>query len=116
MNRGRRGELVEFGRKTEAEAIRDDLDRHPDGKFGFTVYRVEYGNDADFAVFIDRLTAHAHAKLDDDDTGDQIKDLLQWDIRDDATELDGVSLERVRGSVSVPLTCQILADFSDQAV
>jgi hypothetical protein len=103
MNRGRRGELVEFGRKTEAEAIRDILDRHPDGIFGFIIYRVAYGNDAEFAQFVDRLTAYAHVKLDEDDTGDQIKPHLQFDIRDDADQLEGASLESVREFVNISL-------------
>lgn len=82
--------------KTQAEAIRDSLHRTHNGKFGFTIYRVAYGNDEDFAHFLEILTANANYHLDNDDTGDEIRHLLEWDVRDNQSQLDGASISQVR--------------------
>ena len=93
----RRGELTDFGRKTEVEAIRDRIHRTTkDGKVGFTVYRVAYGNDEDFTRFLELLTAHVHAQLDEDDCGDDVKLLLDWNVQDDEAELNGASINQIR--------------------
>lgn len=96
MNNGRRGNLTNFDRRTEAEAIRDNLPRHHNGRFGFNIYRVSSGEDDEFARFIQKLTAHAHAELDRDDTGDQIRDMLDWNVQDEP-DLRGATIGEVRG-------------------
>ena len=96
MDNERRGETCDFGRKTQAEAIRDSLYHHHDGKFGFRIYRVTYGNDKDFAEFLNLLTAYANSELDGDDTGDEIRHLLDWDVQDNEWEWSGASMNEVR--------------------
>ncbi|KAK3704507.1 hypothetical protein LTR37_013790 [Vermiconidia calcicola] len=97
LNRAvRRGQLTDAGRKTEAEAIRDTLPRNHDGKWGFRIYRVNYDSDKDFARFVELLTAHANLALDEDDSGDEIRHLLSWDIQDSEAELSGASIDQVR--------------------
>ena len=88
--------MTEAGKKTLAEAIRDRLPKSHDGRFGFPIFRVSYDDDTAFARFIELLTAHANAGLDEDDTGDQIKDLLHWDIWNDEAQLRGASIDQVR--------------------
>lgn len=42
------------------------------------------------------MTAHVHAGLDNDTSGDKIKDLFTWDILDDKEELDGATKRQIR--------------------
>lgn len=49
---------------TEAEELSRMLKRHHDGNFGFTVYRTFYGEQADWNLFVDRLTQHCHLSMD----------------------------------------------------
>ena len=88
--------MCAFGHKTQAEAIRDSLYRTHNGKFGFTIYRVAYGNDEDFARFLQILTANANDQFNNDDTRNEIRHLLEWDVRDNQAELDGASISQVR--------------------
>lgn len=93
---GRRGELTDFGRKTEAEAIRDTLRKSHDGKWGFNIYRVDYSSDQNFSRFVELLTAHATVALDYDDTGEAVKHLLDWNVQDNKTDLNGATIGEVR--------------------
>ena len=90
--------------KSAVVSIRDSPWRNNDGKFGFTIYRVTYGNDEDFARFLELLTAHLHARLDRDKNGHEIKDFLHWDVRDNESELSNATINDVRQYVLVPST------------
>lgn len=96
QNTQRRGYLTEHDTKTEAEAIRDSLEDYHDGKRGLTAYRVDYSNEEDFLRFMELLTRYARVNLDNDDTGDQIKGLLDWNVQDNKTEFEGATINEVR--------------------
>ncbi|KAF2165149.1 hypothetical protein M409DRAFT_56035 [Zasmidium cellare ATCC 36951] len=77
--------------------IEVELANHHDGNFGFAIYRCVYGDEEAWKHFVERMIAHAHARLDSTETGRQIKDRFAWDIMDDKEKLDGASKEQVRG-------------------
>lgn len=83
--------------KTECQVISEWLPHHHDGKFGYVIYRCVYGDDDEWACFIQRLKEYVHAALDrQSDDGHMIKDCLAWDVQENQTELNGASKTEVR--------------------
>lgn len=65
--------------------IRKKLQKNPDAKFGFVVYRCTPHTDVDDAKwvrFMDYLNAQARAKLEEAGAGDLIE-RLDWNVQDD---------------------------------
>lgn len=82
--------------ESEAIGIREHLDRHHDGKFGYVVYRCVYGDDAKWARFLERLTTFTNTGFRENEDGEIIKPYFAWDVRDDEEELQGASKAKVR--------------------
>ena len=77
--------------------IRKKLQKNPEAKFGFIVFRTTSHTDADNAKwnrFMDYLNAQARYKLKDHDAEDLIE-RLDWNVQEDA-ELEGKDEEYVR--------------------
>ena len=95
--------MSSLGGKTPSRAIRDQIGRNHDGKFGLTIYRCVYGDDEKWSRFVERLTAHANAALDRDTDGQAIKHLLDWNIQDNEAELNGLSKNEIRRYVLITI-------------
>ena len=74
--------------------VRGKLERFPDAKFGFVVYRCTYGDDESWQRFMQYLTAQTRARLETEDVSD-LFDRLDWSVQEDQS-LDGASMEEVR--------------------
>ena len=76
---------------TNANWLAKKLPRYHDQKFGFAVYRIVYGNDAEWSEFMRRLTGYAEFQFSLDRHGDLMKNNFTWDIMEDRSQLEGAS-------------------------
>lgn len=71
------------------------LQRYPDSKLGFIVYRCTYESDSDWEKFMTYLTISVRTQLEEEELGD-VADRLSWNVQQDPALLDGGSFETVR--------------------
>ncbi|CAK1367003.1 uncharacterized protein RHO25_011718 [Cercospora beticola] len=84
---------------TSAEQILRALAHHLDGKVGYVVFRVTYGDDKKWEQFVERLTGYMHAGLEHEtnrEVAEALKAVFELDIRDNETELKNASKSEVR--------------------
>ncbi|KAJ4985094.1 hypothetical protein SVAN01_09397 [Stagonosporopsis vannaccii] len=75
--------------------IRTTLQRYPDSKLGFIVYRCTYESDSDWEKFMTYLTTSVRTQLGEEELGD-VAARLDWNVQQDPALLDGASFETVR--------------------
>ncbi|KAF2175366.1 hypothetical protein K469DRAFT_756269 [Zopfia rhizophila CBS 207.26] len=78
----------------ENEQIRAKLERYPDAKLGFVVYRCAYKDDAEWNQFMEYLNTHTRHNLESGGIGD-LYSRLDWNVQQDLS-LDGASKKKVR--------------------
>jgi len=83
-----------------ADSIREDLERYPDAKYGFVVYRCTYGDDKKWDRFMEYLNAQARARLEEEEVG-YLWERLDWNVQQDPS-LDEANEEEVRRCVPFP--------------
>ncbi|KAF7190863.1 hypothetical protein HII31_08022 [Pseudocercospora fuligena] len=81
---------------TEADQALENLQRYHDGKPGFVVYRVAYGDDARWAEFVSRFTGLVNDCLKYDVHGPRLSENFLWNIQDNREELEGLSMGATR--------------------
>ncbi|KAF7190351.1 hypothetical protein HII31_08269 [Pseudocercospora fuligena] len=81
---------------TESQRILNSLPLHHDGKIGFVVYRVAYGDDERWAQFLKHLDAHVQAGCEGDKHSSKLKEAFEWDIRQDEAKLKDASKNEIR--------------------
>ena len=75
--------------------IRESLQRYPDSKLGFVVYRCTYDSDSDWEKLVTYLTTSVRSRLEEEELGD-VADRLDWNVQQDPASLDGASFGTVR--------------------
>ncbi|PPJ60895.1 hypothetical protein CBER1_10964 [Cercospora berteroae] len=87
------------GIPTSAEYILEILPNYRDGKVGYVVFRVTYGDNKRWEQFIQRLTEYMHSGLEDEinrEVSEAVKAVFELDIRDNEAELKDASKSDVR--------------------
>jgi hypothetical protein len=75
--------------------IRDSLQRYPDSKPGFIVYRCTYDSESGWEKFMTYLTTSVRRQLEEEELGD-IADRLDWNVQQDPASLEGATFDTVR--------------------
>ncbi|GIZ48413.1 hypothetical protein CKM354_001147400 [Cercospora kikuchii] len=84
---------------TDAEYILESLPDHRDGKVGYVVFRVTYGDNARWEQFIERLKEYMGSGLEGESNpqaAEAVKAVFELDIRDNEAELKDASKHDVR--------------------
>lgn len=77
------------------------LQRFPDMKFGFIIFRCTYGSDDDWARFFEYLDANVRASLVEEEMGEALS-RIDWSAQEDR-DLDDTSVNVVREYVFCPV-------------
>lgn len=77
------------------QRIRTTLERWPDAKLGFIIYRCTYKSDAEWKQFIAYLTKAVGAQLEEEELED-IAGRLDWNVQEDSKSLNDADAKTVR--------------------
>ncbi|GIZ48412.1 hypothetical protein CKM354_001147400 [Cercospora kikuchii] len=94
---------------TDAEYILESLPDHRDGKVGYVVFRVTYGDNARWEQFIERLKEYMGSGLEGESNpqaAEAVKAVFELDIRDNEAELKDASKHDVRAQVLMSIGLQ----------
>lgn len=75
--------------------IRQALQRTPNLKWGFVIYRCTYDDDDQWKRFMDHLNTRVRLQLGEEDAA-ELFERIDWDVQEDREALDGVSSGEVR--------------------
>jgi hypothetical protein len=79
----------------DLDSIRKVLQRNPDLKWGFVIYRCTYDDDQKWARFMDYLNTRVRLNLEEDSAGYLAK-RIDWAVQEDREALEGAGSSRVR--------------------
>ncbi|KAJ4348949.1 hypothetical protein N0V95_005035 [Ascochyta clinopodiicola] len=78
----------------DMDCIREHIALYPGVKFGFTIYRLTYSSNAQWARFMDHLNTRVRLNLEEEGNGDVFL-YIDWDVQEDPG-LDDADEETVR--------------------
>lgn len=87
--------------KSHAQKIKQQLSKHHDGKYGYSVYRCTYESDEEWSRFLETLRSHCYARIDLDEHGSEVRDSFTLDVHDDKERFDRASKSKVRREVQL---------------
>ena len=81
----------------DLDSIREVLQRNPDLKWGFVIYRCTYDDDEKWARFMDHVNTRVRLNLEEEDEGaGNLAERIDWDVQEDREALADAGPSRVR--------------------
>jgi hypothetical protein len=79
----------------DLDSIREVLQRNPNLKWGFVIYRCTYDDNQKWARFMDHLNTRVRLNLEEDSAG-YLDERIDWAVQEDREALEGAGPRRVR--------------------
>lgn len=83
----------------DLKRIREVLERNPDLRWGFIIFRCTYDDDEKWDRFLEFLNTRVRLNLQDEG-GEELFNRIDWSVQEDEASLDGADSDTVRQYVA----------------